>query len=347
MNRESQQQRQAQIRFQARYCPPKRAVCKALFARSRACVDGARTGSLYGILALQFSRLGMMIGDMPKRIPSLAHSESARGFIRAGFTLIELLVVIAVIAALAALLLPALSKGKSQAAATYRLNNTKQLQLAWLLYVHDNNDRMVPYTTDTAGGLGWVDDQIGLASEYLHGGYKNELTVTEGLLWPYVQNEATYRRPSQTQVYAAEWTPAVNGTPTSQIGPGLLNGTPTRSFSISEGLPGKLSEILRPPPSWAFVFADENLYTIAWGGFYLMWGNQWSDVPGARHDGRASLSFADGHSELHLWQEPSTISMDVDARTVGFPFTASYSGPNGGQNRDILWLQLRYSNRDF
>ena len=79
-----------------------------------------------------------------------------------------------------------------------------------------------------------------------------------------------------------------------------------------------LGQIVRPDPSMAFVFIDENLYTIGVSGpqftlpnsaYYTRAGLEpegWDDVPGVRHGGTATVSFADGHSELHRWLEPST-----------------------------------------
>src|SRR5690242_11204058 len=60
------------------------------------------------------------------------------------FALIELLVVIAVVAILAALLLPALARGKSQAHSAACKNHLRQMGLALQMYVNDN--RKYPYS---------------------------------------------------------------------------------------------------------------------------------------------------------------------------------------------------------
>jgi prepilin-type N-terminal cleavage/methylation domain-containing protein len=87
------------------------------------------------------------------------------------FTLIELLVVVAIVAILAGLLLPLLSRAKNSARNTVCLNNLHQLAVA-----------SVAYSLDQGGYLPWFDTWL----------FTKAGDLTTGGLYPYLNSKAVY-----------------------------------------------------------------------------------------------------------------------------------------------------------
>jgi prepilin-type N-terminal cleavage/methylation domain-containing protein/prepilin-type processing-associated H-X9-DG protein len=234
---------------------------------------------------------------------------------KSGFTLIELLVVIAIIAILAALLLPALARAKDKALNVACLNNLKQLETCWHLYVGDYNDLLVPNNSVygqninvATGGASWC---LGSAR------YDTTTTnIENGLLFPYSRSVAIYH------------CPADRSTITTQAGVNLpqlrwrsynmslcINGAPEFDpYSWSSPSFKKFTQIRNPEPCKLFVFLDvqeDEIYDCTFGmPTTQYWGDArvWWDIPASRHDRGCNLSFADGHAERWKWKVPKVYS---------------------------------------
>jgi prepilin-type N-terminal cleavage/methylation domain-containing protein/prepilin-type processing-associated H-X9-DG protein len=87
----------------------------------------------------------------------LKTSPVRRGSRLAAFTLIELLVVITIIAILAALAMPVLSKARQTANASKCLSNLRQIGAGCMIWQSDNNQQLIPICigTNSSNGNAW------------------------------------------------------------------------------------------------------------------------------------------------------------------------------------------------
>jgi prepilin-type N-terminal cleavage/methylation domain-containing protein/prepilin-type processing-associated H-X9-DG protein len=233
-----------------------------------------------------------------------------------GFTLIELLVVIAVIAILAALLLPALTKAKEESFRVNCMGNLRQLQLCWQMYEDDYGGVLCPNNSIDTMGVGymaqvsWCEDSARTDT--------NTAGIQGGLLFPYNKSTGIYHCPSDVSTIQD-----ANGNPLPQLR--------TRSYNMSQSVNGlgmlvspdfdnlpvdvfcpcfiKFSSITNPTPTRLFVFIDENEGTLEDDQFgYPMpnygYSGYWFDMPSNRHNQGGNLSFADGHVERWNWAVP-------------------------------------------
>jgi prepilin-type processing-associated H-X9-DG protein/prepilin-type N-terminal cleavage/methylation domain-containing protein len=236
------------------------------------------------------------------------------------FTLIELLVVIAIIAILTAMLLPVLSQAKGRALNIACLDNLKQLQLCFQLYVGDNDDFMPPnnfvydITTDQPvpgnDGPSWCTNVAPYDA--------NPAGIQNGLLFQYNTADAIYHCP------ADQSTIQIRG------GGPNLDQLRLRSYNLSQSVNGlsyvgqisqytphytKSTEIKNPPPTGLIVFLDvhedEIIDTMFGIPTELDWyyDGYWFDIPGNRHNQGCNLSFADGHVEHWKWKIPKLVTV--------------------------------------
>jgi prepilin-type N-terminal cleavage/methylation domain-containing protein/prepilin-type processing-associated H-X9-DG protein len=199
------------------------------------------------------------------------------------FTLIELLVVIAVIAILAAIILPALSRAKLSAKRTACLNNLKQLAFASAMYVNDS-EGLFPSCNSTDE---WP--------QALRPGYHNiNILVC----------------PNDKQVGPSDFSASADVAPRSYV----MNGW-TDYFDgleqpvISEVMP---EGIIREP-SETVVFGEKR---DGLGDFSmdLRSGNQFDVLEQNRHSGGGNYAFADS-SARYLRTEQTLVPVNLWAVT--------------------------------
>jgi prepilin-type N-terminal cleavage/methylation domain-containing protein/prepilin-type processing-associated H-X9-DG protein len=267
------------------------------------------------------------------------------------FTLIELLVVIAIIAILAAMLLPALSKAKVQAQGIQCMNNKKTLQLAWTMYAADYNDALAingdqsePFTYGNGPVQCWCEGIMDWTTS-------PDNTNIQFLINPKLASLGAYT----VKTYAVYWCPSDQ----YLSGPQRALGWPNRcrsvamdaavgdgkkydgfSFSSTFWWAKKMSDLVRPGTANSWVFIDEHPDSIdddiLYSNPYETNGvGTFTELPSPLHNNGCSVSFADGHAEIHHWLEAET------DHAVTYTTVNQVVVPANKPSRDLAWIAQR------
>jgi prepilin-type processing-associated H-X9-DG protein len=236
------------------------------------------------------------------------------------------------------------------------MSNKKQLQIAWTMYAGDNHEVLAdnhdyvdfgqymppkpPGTPCWCEGNVKFENPVSNPSDETN--FQGLIGANFSLLGPYVgASVPIFTCPADRYVSASGrangWSQrcrsiAMNG----NIGPGekwSFGWTLTNSIVKSTGF-------TIPGPAMSWVFLDEHPDWLDDAQLYINPAETnglgaYTEVPGSYHNNACGISFADGHAEIHKWQDTRTIQ----------PITTIYHDVSvtisGNPSQDLIWMAQR------
>ena len=234
--------------------------------------------------------------------------------IKTAFTLIELLVVIAIIAILAAMLLPALAKAKDTAKRGACISNTRQIGVAFKLFLGDNNDHFPKAVTEREATdttrWGTIPDTPGDRAAFSIRGQLEPYIASTNFIFNANANNDPGANAFRCRS-SIDWpTPAAGQWFTTDYGFNLSEANYSPSFGQSAWYKANPdygfnesysdSSILKPSNFIILADAGRGDNTPSRGGLYPIQ----AIAPGTtsqaqlleRHNRRANVSYSDGHT---------------------------------------------------
>jgi len=255
-----------------------------------------------------------------------------------GFTFTELLVVVATLAILMFVMAPAFASVKPNSKIEQCLDGKRQLALAWEMYASDNSDRLMSVSSWISGIMDWSSSSQNTNTTLL-------TNPTSALIGAYNSSVAVFKCPADYYQSPVNPGPRVRSVSMDT----MLTGSPTIQGTGSQHhnffIARKLSDLARPGPAMVYVFLDEHADSINDGLFqldpgYALGQEKWRDLPAAYHDGACGMSFADGHTEMHVWQQKSGINKTIyPVLMTTSPFGAPWATVTLGISADYEWFE--------
>ena len=272
--------------------------------------------------------------------------------IPSAFTLVELLVVIAIICALAALLLPALSKARERARQAACLNNERQMYTAAVAYASDNDSFLPAYNSNLNAGseidmeaLGsdcnmqlvtWITKYCGatiITNRGFGGAWRCMQFVNRGILgcpsWIASGSQGFYDG-GLGLCYWLAYTPGSygrfgnNNNPIYNVPPGRFNA---RLEAVAQPgyWPGSGSYPNNPAGNYPKIFFMDNLWLTGTG----LCQSKGNHFPGWAPMGQ-NVVLGDGSGKWIPWKLRLGLSLNG-------PFTSGWQVPDG------YWVPIYYS----